>query len=80
MRYTLKLEAVGDNITQQLREIDRFECQIFGTEPTPIPGMSVWVARIKDTCSWYGFEREFIKGVKDYSLANSVRSRGILQF
>jgi len=37
-----------------------------------------WVALIQGRDPKYGFAREFLTGVRDYSRANSVGSRGIV--
>ncbi len=36
-----------------------------------------WVARITGLDQRFGFERDFLGGVRDYTKANSVRTRGI---
>lgn len=42
-----------------------------------IGGERPWVARITGTDSKFGLAREFVRGVVDYSHANSVCSRGV---
>jgi hypothetical protein len=65
MLVPLRLECIGDDAVQRFRRI--------------APGMfkSPWVARILDLSSCHGFEREFLRGQKDYTHANSVGSRGV---
>ena len=36
-----------------------------------------WVARITGTDPKYGLKREFVNGTRDYSNANSVKTRGV---
>lgn len=39
-----------------------------------------WVARITGRDARFGLRREFVRGVKDYSRANSVGSRGVYRY
>lgn len=86
MRAVLKLEVIGDNHLQHKRAIDRGEA--------PIPHMRQyvkvlqwgqkkmrpWVARITGRDPKYVYRREFIVGMRDYSKANSVGSRGVYEY
>jgi hypothetical protein len=40
---------------------------------------SSWVAEIKGSDPRYGLAREFLRGIRDYSRANSVRTRGVFE-
>lgn len=64
MRAALKLELIGDDGIQALR---RYGVRM----PQP------WVARIVGRDSTFGFKRRFERGIKDYTHANSVGSRGV---
>jgi len=71
MRYAVvKLECIGDNETFY---------------PTPwgmvklLPSRA-WIAKIVGYDSKYIYKRNFIKGIKDYSHANSVGSRGVYKY
>lgn len=76
---TKKLECIGDDMVQVCREFDQF-CNMF------FPGMAgsgiksrTWVAIIKDHYKGK-FLREFPRGYKDYSEANSKGSRGVYKY
>lgn len=78
MRAVLKLEIIGDNyyaarhkVPDKKRYQHKYE-RILGADKT-----RPWVAAITGLDERYGFRREFIRGQKDYSLANSVGSRGV---
>lgn len=84
MKAVLRLELIGDNHIQRARAIKRGEAQM----PQHIPRMVElvkhsqkrfipWVAQITGLCDKYGLKREFIRGQRDYTLANSVGSRGV---
>jgi len=87
MRAVLKLEVIADNHLQHRRLIEQ------GKAPVPLrmkryidvlrygqSKLHPWVARITGRDSRYGLAREFVKGQKDYSLANSVGSRGVYEY
>lgn len=46
-------------------------------EGEQIGGERPWVAKIKGQDEKYGLERDFCVGIKDYSRANSKRTRGV---
>lgn len=77
---TVKLEAIGDGIEDLADSFDRFskdlgfDVQGKGRKPR------YWVARIAGTDARYGFRRQFMRGHKDYSEANSVGTRGVFVF
>lgn len=84
MKAVLSLEIIGDNHTQRARAVKRGDAKA----PLYVPKMvqmvkhsqkkyTPWVARITGLCNKYGLKREFMRGQKDYSLANSVGSRGV---
>lgn len=39
-----------------------------------------WVARLTGLDDRYGFKREFLTGMRDWSLANSTGSRGVYEY
>lgn len=61
LRASLRLEAIGDHLPAPVRQ----------TRTWP------WVARIYDSGDGRAFAREFVAGRKDYSLGNSLGSRGV---
>lgn len=85
MRAVLKLEIIGDNYysykrtlaTGEAQETPRMEryAEMMGRDKT-----RPWVAKIMGTDPKYEFRREFLRGQKDYSLANSVGSRGVYEY
>jgi len=86
MRAVLKLEIVGDNYLQRKKLIE--------TGRAPCPHIKEWirilrygrkqfrpwVARITGFHNQYGFVREFVTGMRDYTHANSIGSRGIYEY
>lgn len=75
---TLKLEAIGDDGEQLLREADRtFDALGFKTEGRSRSIRPLWVAEIVGRSKRYGLARRFLDGKKDYAEANSVGSRGV---
>jgi hypothetical protein len=85
MLAVLKLEIIGDNYyaykrdlaSGKAREVPRMEryAEMMGRDKT-----RPWVARIIGLDAKYGFEREFQRGQKDYSRANSIGSRGVYEY
>ncbi len=78
MRVVLKLELIGDNYYAAKREAP--DSQKYRARYAEMLGRDKsrpWVARLTDLDPVYGFKREFVKGQKDYSLANSIGSRGV---
>lgn len=81
MLAVLKLEIIGDNYYAAKREaphkkryLQRYESALGRNTSRP------WVARLTGLDPKYGFAREFLSGQKDYSLANSVGSRGVFVY
>lgn len=86
MRAVLKLEIIGDNYLQRRKLIEA------GKAPRPHlkewirilrygrKQFRPWVARITGFHNKYGFTREFIVGMRDYSDANSIGSRGVYEY
>jgi len=85
MRAVLKLEIIGDNYYAYLAAKKRGEAktsrsaerygELLGRDKS-----RPWVARITGRDPKYGLAREFVKGQKDYSQANSVGSRGVYEY
>jgi hypothetical protein len=70
MRALLRLEIYDDTA---MRERDARR-----RRTTPGPGRTKpWIARLDGYDPQYGFARTFVRGVRDYSHANSVGSRGV---
>lgn len=87
MRAVLKLEIIGDNYLQHKRLVDQGKAK----EPWKIrdiidlarygrKSLRPWVARLHGLDDKFGFAREFITGMRDYSLANSIGSRGVFEY
>ena len=81
MRYVLTIEAIGDNYRYHLRQYLRSSRPFTKLEINAFrlgnKYLSPWVAKITGLDNRYGFVRDFVKGQKDYSQANSTGSRGI---
>jgi hypothetical protein len=81
MRTVLKLECIGDNYIQHARLIEQGKARMPLHTRQFIPiirygqkRFRVWVAKIVDG------QREFVTGMRDYSLANSIGSRGVFEY
>jgi hypothetical protein len=86
MMAVLKLEIIGDNYLQHLKLIEQ------GKVPQPHLKKYIrllkygrkkfrpWVACLRGLDEKYGFAREFIVGMRDYSQANSIGSRGVFEY
>lgn len=81
MLASLRLEAIGDNHARQLhglaRSLRRLGLTSSEKESLMPDVRRPWVARITGLDSRYGLAREFVRGTRDYSEANSVGSRGL---
>lgn len=85
MLAVLKLEIIGDNYHTyrrdrakgQAREVPHMEryADMLGRDKK-----QPWVAHITGFDEKYKFEREFLRGQRDYSRANSTGSRGIYEY
>lgn len=79
MKATLKIEAFGDGIAQEIRMMEGLICAIGGkklwgeSEKFPRP----WVAHIMGRDLKFKYKREFLKPTKDYTHANSKGTRGV---
>jgi len=82
----LGLEAIGDDVVAQAREMLK---AAGGDDLPPILrrhidiGRSLrntWVAEILGPGDHYKWERDFLKGKKDYTNANSIGSRGVMVY
>ena len=76
---TKKLECIGDDTAQAMRQFASLESFFLGGKSRCGSFNRAWVAIIKDHYKGK-FLREFPKGYKDYSEANSVGSRGIYKY
>lgn len=81
MKAVLRLECIGDNYIQRAHLIGQGKVQMPRHTRQFIPiirygqkRFRVWVAKLVDG------ERQFITGMRDYSLANSIGSRGIFEY
>jgi hypothetical protein len=81
MRAVLKLELIGDDYFAyrkfHKRTSMKYERNMYQFTKK---GMRPWVARITGFDDHYVFAREFIRGIKDYTFANSTGSRGIFAY
>lgn len=85
MLAVLALEIIGDNYYSykcdlangSARENPRIEkyAEMMGHDKT-----RPWVARIMGFDKKYGLKREFQRGQRDYSKANSIGSRGVYEY
>lgn len=78
LRAVIKLEFFAENHhaykkseAPLIKEMELYKKRLGWDQSKP------WVARITGFDEQFGLVREFIKGQKDYSQANSVGSRGI---
>ncbi len=84
VRAVLKLEIIGDNYRWAARH---------GVDLSRLPTRRMidvirygrrelrpWVARLVGLDKRFGFKREFITGMRDYSLANGDGSRGVYEY
>jgi len=80
MKYHLKFEAIGDNISQMMRLYRWITDQALGKGAGDVVVghiSSGWVAEITGKDKKYKFRRHFLRGFKDYSKTNSAGSRGV---
>jgi len=80
MKASLKIEAIGDNVDQEMRlwrNIINMSAPGLGDITIGKPIYSYWVAQISGHDPKYKYARQFIRGKKDYTLANSKGSRGV---
>ena len=85
MKAVIALEIIADNYYAYLQAKKRGEAtascsaekygELLGHDKT-----RPWIARITGLCEKYGLKREFIRGQKDYSRANSIGSRGVYEY
>jgi len=71
----LKLEFIGENRDAKCRLMDA-QLKALGVD-LGYTSDKPWVARITGLDAKYGLARQFLRGQKDYSQANSVGSRGV---
>lgn len=83
MRAVLKLEHIGDHYFAYAkygkRRHDVFEREVW-LKGMARPSLKPWVARLTGLDSRYGFKREFVRGVKDYSEATGLGARGVYEY
>ncbi len=80
MKASLKIEAIGDDADQMIRlwmNILNEGMPGLGDMTFGKPLHSYWVAQITGHDPKYKYARQFIKGKKDYTHANSKGSRGV---
>lgn len=83
MRAQIRIEAIGDNVHQELRlwtNIANMCCPGIGDLTFGKSPFNYWVAKITGKDEKYKYAREFIRGKKDYTHANSKGSRGIFLY
>jgi hypothetical protein len=80
MWASLKIEAVGDNVRQEMmaycKMLNAMEPGLGNHTFGKIP-FTYWVARLTGFDDYYGYKRQFLKSKKDYTEANSKGSRGV---
>jgi len=80
MRAILKLEAIGDDIHAYKKLIRRGDIEPDNIRRIPAVKQmrsKAWVARITGLDREFRFQREFLRGQRDYSGANAIGSRGV---
>lgn len=86
MTAVLKLEIIGDNYLQHLKLVEQGEAlQPHLREYIQLlkygqKKFRPWVARLHGLDEKYGFAREFVVGMRDYTFANAIGSRGIYEY
>ena len=84
MKASLKLEAIGDNTYQYMKlwtGILNSGMPGLGDMLTgDAPKSACWVAQIIGFDPKYKYARQFVKGKKDYTHANSKGSRGVFVY
>ena len=83
MKASLKIEAIYDNVDQEIRFWSTLCNDMvpgMGTATFGKPPLSYWAARITGTDSKFGYKREFLHGKKDYKFSNSKGSRGVFVY
>lgn len=83
MKSQIKIEAIGDDVDHLLRQFSALADiyvpglgeMTFGKNPA-----SYWVAEIKDFHPKWKYERDFLRGKKDYTHANRKGSRGVFVY
>ncbi len=78
MIHALTLEVIGDDSNDRIRQMGR----LFSHDRVALRRLiypEPWVARITGTDPRFGFRREFVRGEKDYTQANSVGSRSVMK-
>ena len=85
MLAVLKLEIIGDNYFAYKRDLangaahENPRVEKYG-EMMGRDRIRPWVARVTGFDKKYGFKREFQRGQRDYSKANSIGSRGVYEY
>jgi hypothetical protein len=72
--HILCLEAIGDNAISMSRQASLVSVHM------GLGKLAPWVAEIVGTHPTFGFAREFLSPLRDYSEANSVGSRGVFLY
>jgi len=78
VRAILRLELIADHYFAYRKYHERinprYERDVFRMTQ---PRLQTWVARLSGIDSNGRFEREFVNGMRDYTHANSIGSRGV---
>lgn len=78
MRAVLRIELIGDDFFYYQRTKTKSPEQLWQmSRRLGFNERKSWVARITGVDDKFGFKREFLRGTRDYSQANSTGSRGI---
>lgn len=78
MRAVLRIELIGDDFFYYQRTKIKSPEQLWQmSRRLGFNEQKSWVAKITGLDDKFGFKREFLRGTRDYSQANSTGSRGI---
>jgi hypothetical protein len=83
MKAQIKIEAVGDDVDQFLRQFRNLTNDLapgLGDMTFGKPLHTYWVAQITGVHPKYKYERQFLRGKKDYTHANRKGSRGVFVY
>lgn len=81
MKAVLSLEIIGDNFYASKRAgAEASEKEVRYGEMLGNDKSRPWVARLTGLDPKFGFARQFLRGQRDYSQANSIGSRGVKEY
>ena len=81
MKAVLALEIIGDNYYAARRAGEEAtERESRYADMMGVDKQRPWIARLTGLDTKFGFVRQFLRGQRDYSQANSIGSRGIKEY